>query len=263
MPTSAARTPPVLSDGVITLRPPRIDDTPDVTLACQDAESIRWTTIPTPYSAKDAEDWLTARAAPDGWWANPCWVVTVPPSDRWCGNIDIRPDGAGGAEIGFMLAPWARGQGHSIRAIRLLCTWAFGGLGLSVITWYAYVGNEASRRAARRVGFRIPDVVLRRHLPQRGERRDAWIGDLLPEDLAVAARRAEVQYLGPALTPRELDVLAELAHGSSNRGIAVALGISENTVKNHVRSILEKLQAKSRAEAVVVGLSQGLTTLPT
>ncbi len=41
------------------------------------------------------------------------------------------------------------------------------------------------------------------------------------------------------------------------------LGISENTVKNHVRSILEKLQAKSRAEAVVVGLAQGLTSLPT
>jgi len=58
-------------------------------------------------------------------------------------------------------------------------------------------------------------------------------------------------------------VLAQLARGDSNKVIAVELGISENTVKNHVRSILEKLQAKSRAEAVVVGLAQGLTSLPT
>ncbi len=49
-----------------------------------------------------------------------------------------------------MMAPWARGHGHSTRALRLACT-----LGLhrrwacEVITWYAYVGNEASRRAAR------------------------------------------------------------------------------------------------------------------
>jgi RimJ/RimL family protein N-acetyltransferase/DNA-binding CsgD family transcriptional regulator len=262
MPSSAARVPPILSDGVVTLRPPRLEDASDILAACQDAEAVRWTTIPIPYSPQDAEGWLAPRTTPDGWWEHPCWAITAVPSDRWSGNIDIRPDGLGGAEIGFMVAPWARGQGHSTRATRLACTWAFTGLQLSVITWYAYVGNEASRRAARRVGFRIPDVVLRRHLPQRGERRDAWIGDLLPDDLASAARRAEVQYLGPALTPRELDVLTELARGSSNRVIAASLGISENTVKNHVRSILEKLQAKSRAEAVVVGLSQGLTSLP-
>ena len=256
-------TPPVLSDGVITLRPPRADDAEDVTLGCQDPAAQQWTTIPVPYSYDDAEGWLASRASADQWWANPTWSVTVPPSDRWSGSIDIRPDGAGGAEVGFMLAPWARGEGHSTRALRLACSWAFTALELQVVTWYAYVGNEASRRAARRVGFRIPDVILRRHLPQRGERRDAWIGDLLPGDLAAAVRQEQARYLGPALTSRELDVLDQLATGASNRRIASALGISENTVKNHVRSILEKLQAKSRAEAVVVGLSHGLTSLPT
>ena len=47
-----------------------------------------------------------------------------------------------------------------------------------------------------------------------------------------------------------------------HRDIAEHLGISENTVKNHVRSILEKLPAKTRAEAAIVGLKRGLTTLP-
>lgn len=256
-------TPPVLSDGVITLRPPRPDDAEDIMLGCQDPQAQLWTTIPVPYALADAESWLATREDPEKWWASPAWAVTVPPSDRWSGSIDIRPDGRGGAEVGFMLGPWARGGGYSTRALRLVCTWAFTALDLQVITWYAYVGNEASRRAARRVGFRIPDVVLRRHLAQRGERRDAWIGDLLPGDLAAAVRQEQVRYLGPALTSRELDVLGQLATGASNRGIATVLGISENTVKNHVRSILEKLQAKSRSEAVVIGLSNGLTSLPT
>jgi RimJ/RimL family protein N-acetyltransferase/DNA-binding CsgD family transcriptional regulator len=263
MPPAAQPTPPVLSDGVVSLRPPRADDAEDITAACQDPQAQLWTTIPVPYSLSDAEGWLATRIPLDAWWASPLWAVTLPPEDRWCGNFDLRLDGAGGAEVGFMVAPWARGQGHSTRALRLICTWAFSNLNIEVITWYAYVGNEASRRAARRVGFRVPDVVLRKHLPQRGERRDAWIGDLVPGDLATAARRAEAHYLGPALTPREIDVLGQLAHGNSNKMIAVELGISENTVKNHVRSILEKLQAKSRAEAVVVGLAQGLTSLPT
>jgi RimJ/RimL family protein N-acetyltransferase/DNA-binding CsgD family transcriptional regulator len=262
VPSSSHPTPPVLSDGVVVLRPPRAEDADDITLGCQDPQAQLWTTVPVPYARSDAEEWLGAHATPEQWWQTPVWAVTTAPSDRWSGSIGLRPDGAGGAEIGYMIAPWARGRGMATRAIRLACTWGFSTLGLGVITWYAYVGNEVSRRAARNVGFRIPDVVLRRHLPHRGERRDAWVGDLLPDDIAAAQRRVEKHYLGPALTPRELDVLAHLARGESNRAIATALGISENTVKNHVRSILEKLQAKSRAEAVVIGLGQGLTSLP-
>jgi RimJ/RimL family protein N-acetyltransferase/DNA-binding CsgD family transcriptional regulator len=262
MPSAPRTTPPILSDGVVTLRPPRLQDAEDVMLACQDPLAQKWTTIPVPYTTADAEGWLEQHSAGPAWWDRPAWAVTLAPGDRWSGNVDIRPDGLGGAEIGYLLAPWARGHGHATRAIRLACTWGFSTLGLQVITWYGYVGNEASRRAARTAGFRIPDHVLRRHLSQRGERRDAWVGDLLPGDIAAAARQSEARYLGPALTAREHDVLTHLARGQSNRAIAAALGISENTVKNHVRSILEKLQATSRSEAVVIGLQQGLTSLP-
>jgi DNA-binding CsgD family transcriptional regulator len=162
-----------------------------------------------------------------------------------------------------MLAPWARGAGHAARALRLVCGWGFSSLGLQVVKWYAYVGNEASRQTALAVGFQVPDHVFRGYAVQRGERRDAWIGTVTPDDLAAAARLGDARgrFLGPELTRRELDVLRQLTRGQANRTIATDLGISENTVKNHVRSILEKLQAKSRAEAVVIGLRQGLTTL--
>jgi two-component system NarL family response regulator len=60
------------------------------------------------------------------------------------------------------------------------------------------------------------------------------------------------------LTVRELEVLKELALGASNREIAERLVIAENTVKNHVRSILAKLNLRNRREATRYAHSQGL-----
>jgi Response regulator containing a CheY-like receiver domain and an HTH DNA-binding domain len=62
----------------------------------------------------------------------------------------------------------------------------------------------------------------------------------------------------PSLTDRELDVLKLVAKGLSNREISEELYISENTVKNHVRNILEKLQIHSRMEAVMIAVRQKL-----
>lgn len=65
----------------------------------------------------------------------------------------------------------------------------------------------------------------------------------------------------PRLTRRESQVLGLLGEGRANREIAEALVISENTVKNHVRRLYEKLQVRSRTEAVVTGVRWGLVTL--
>jgi len=62
------------------------------------------------------------------------------------------------------------------------------------------------------------------------------------------------------LTPREMDVLRLLAHGLSNRKIAVQLTINERTVKYHVSAILAKLEAANRTEAVMRAAEQGLIT---
>ena len=60
------------------------------------------------------------------------------------------------------------------------------------------------------------------------------------------------------LTARELEVLRELATGVSNRTIAGCLFISENTVRNHVQNLLEKLNLSSRGEAVSLARQNGL-----
>ena len=63
------------------------------------------------------------------------------------------------------------------------------------------------------------------------------------------------------LSPRELDVLRLVATGSSNKRIAAALSISEETAKGHVKSILNKLDARDRTHAVALGISRGIIHL--
>ena len=76
--------------------------------------------------------------------------------------------------------------------------------------------------------------------------------------------RVEQRTAGPTprLTDRELEVLRLVAEGRSTRAIAGELFISENTVKNHVRNILEKLQLHTRMEAVMYAVRERLLDVP-
>ena len=74
---------------------------------------------------------------------------------------------------------------------------------------------------------------------------------------AAAAKLAE-RVTQVQLTPRELAALQLMANGSSNKEIAVALKISERTVKSHLAHLFDKLQVTSRTEAVRVGTRRGL-----
>ncbi|MBK5929705.1 response regulator [Halochromatium salexigens] len=81
--------------------------------------------------------------------------------------------------------------------------------------------------------------------------------------LARAVRQEPETHAEPAvafsdLTPREREILCHLAGGQSNKVIANELGISEGTVKLHVKSILRKLKMRSRVEAAVLAVEQGL-----
>ncbi len=66
----------------------------------------------------------------------------------------------------------------------------------------------------------------------------------------------------PNVTLREQEVLQMVATRAANKEIALALHISENTVKNHLRNILEKLHMKNRSQAVAYALREGLIRLP-
>jgi two-component system NarL family response regulator len=81
----------------------------------------------------------------------------------------------------------------------------------------------------------------------------------LLSEFNVLSRRVEDEGGGaPRLTDRELEVLRLVAKGNSNKEIATELVIAENTVKNHVRNILEKLHLRSRMEAAMYAVREKL-----
>ena len=87
----------------------------------------------------------------------------------------------------------------------------------------------------------------------------AMASKLLSEFQAMSKRTDDRQPLAPPkLTERELQILRLVAKGLGNRDIAQQLFISENTVKNHIRNILEKLQLHSRMEAVIYAVKEKL-----
>jgi len=73
--------------------------------------------------------------------------------------------------------------------------------------------------------------------------------------------RSEAEGFISPLTPREIEILRYIAQGYLNKQIAIELGISEQTIKNHVTSILRKLNANARTEAVVLAIKQGLISI--
>ena len=77
---------------------------------------------------------------------------------------------------------------------------------------------------------------------------------------AIAARLAHRQA-APELSPRELEVLQRIVKGRSNKEIGADLGLAENTVKNHVKMIFEKLKVADRTQAATTALQRGLARL--
>lgn len=76
----------------------------------------------------------------------------------------------------------------------------------------------------------------------------------------IASRLAE-RMMRTDLTARELEILKMLAKGPTNKEIAQALGISDNTVRNHVNSIIEKLEVSDRTEAATTAIHRGLISV--
>jgi DNA-binding NarL/FixJ family response regulator len=81
---------------------------------------------------------------------------------------------------------------------------------------------------------------------------------ILQEFRAPRLDPAQQAQASDELTPREIDILEHLVKGATNTEIAVALSITENTVKFHLRNILEKLHLQNRIQAAVYAVRQGL-----
>lgn len=119
---------------------------------------------------------------------------------------------------------------------------------------YLGVTDIAERRRLRDLLRQDPDIVF----VGAAEEADVVLDDAAATRPVHGLQGAEA---GAALTLREGEVLRLMAQGLGNKGIAAALGISAHTAKYHVASVLAKLDAHTRTEAVTRGLREGLLPL--
>lgn len=177
---------PELTDGVVLLRAHRPEDEDRIVEQCTDPETLRWTTVPRPYSPAEARDFL---AVIERSWEDEgghrFWAVTdaTDPEGRFLGTIDLRPLGGGAAETGFGLHPEGRGRGLMAGALRLAARWWFTEADGVRVHWAAPRGNFASWRVAWACGFTHHGTIPQQLAdPDGGPALDAWRASLGADD---------------------------------------------------------------------------------
>ena len=164
------------------LRPFRSDDVDAVHRASQDAESQRWiTALPVPYTREDARRFVedvAARERTDRLGLS----VVVEDDEGFAGTAGIYlRAGRLGPEIGYTVAPWARGRGYATETARALADWGLAH-GAPRVHLYVDVRNGPSLAVARRAGF-TQEGVVRGCLEYRdGTRGDAALFGRLATD---------------------------------------------------------------------------------
>lgn len=124
-----------------------------------------------------------------------------------------------------------------------------------IVVLTTYHGDVQALRAfkAGACGYLLKNLLRKElidtiNLVHRGGRR-------IPPEIATGIAE---HATADALTAREVDVLRSVARGNANKRVASGLGISEDTVKAHMKSILAKLQANDRTHAVTIALKRGI-----
>lgn len=175
--------PPLSADGV-TLRQFALKDVPALVAACNDAAIAHYQPVPSPYSDEDARAYVAAVSGgfETGRSLN---FAGVDGRDRLLGSFGLaRPlPEARVIEVGYWVAPWARGGGIATTATRLLARWALTDLGYERVELYTAADNAPSQRVAEKAGFTREGLLRERELTRDGSRRDMVVFGLLAREV--------------------------------------------------------------------------------
>jgi ribosomal-protein-serine acetyltransferase len=163
-----------LVDQATSLRPWRDSDLPALTRIGHDPDVTRWMGLPQVPRDADARAYLMSRYDGLHVGVRAPYAIVATAGGELLGSIALSHFDWGDArgEVGYWLAAAARGRGHATRAVRLICAWGFGALGLERVELQAAVDNPASQRVAERAGFTREAVLRSRWTTYGGERHD-------------------------------------------------------------------------------------------
>jgi RimJ/RimL family protein N-acetyltransferase len=204
----------VIHGDVVRLRPYRESDVDDLAAGCADPLTLRFIpAMPQPYTRDDAAWWI-GRGAKDAWTTGgAAYAIADPATDRLIGGAGLGLVVAerGQAEIGYWVAPWARGRGAATAAARALTGWAFEH-GFDRLELLTDLANTPSQRVALAAGFRHEGVRRGGGRTRSGERNDLFVWARLADDPPGPAPRLLPDLPGGTLTDGVV-TLRPLGHG--------------------------------------------------
>ncbi|MGW4696108.1 GNAT family N-acetyltransferase [Kitasatospora cineracea] len=179
----------VLRTNRLTLRPFTHGDIEDTRSACSDEVTQRWLPLPRPYTREDATAWCTEvahalRERGDGIH----FAIADTSSDRLLGTVGLKKTDwrARVSEVGYWVAPWARGRGIAAEATRVLGEWMLTDQAFQRMELRAATENTASRKVALRAGLHREGILRNAGFVHAG-RVDLVLFSLLPQDLQSTA----------------------------------------------------------------------------
>jgi RimJ/RimL family protein N-acetyltransferase len=177
---------PLLEDGFIRLVPLQDEHLDGMAALGRDSETARFTHVPVPFDQDAARDWLDRYVR--GWLEGTLAGFAIESADGagFLGFIALLRFDAEGrqAEVGYIVAARARGQGVAGRALGLVSDWCLHGLRLRRIELRIDVENLPSVRVAERLGY-VREGVLRSVYLKQGVRIDQAVYSLLPGDVGL------------------------------------------------------------------------------
>ncbi|WP_461035682.1 GNAT family N-acetyltransferase [Streptomyces mayteni] len=183
-----------ISTDRLVLRPFEEADIPALADMMNDELTAAWTSVPIPYTPGDAHRWIT-RSAPTERTSGRGIVLAVDEllTHRLVGSLHLKNTNWGTltSEVGYVVAPWARGEGYAAESVLAIAQWLFRDQKFERLELRTAAGNTASQQVAQKIGS-VSEGVLRNALIVRSRtedggwtdiRTDLIVWGLLPEDL--------------------------------------------------------------------------------
>lgn len=183
-----------LSTDRLVLRPFEEADVPELAEMMNDELTVAWTPVPTPYTHEEARDWITRRAPAERTEGRGLVLaVTEILTHRLVGSVHLMNTNwrVLSTEVGYVVAPWARGEGYAAESVLAIARWLFDDQKFERLELRTAAGNTASQQVAQKIGC-VSEGVLRNALVVRSRTEDGGWADirtdlivwgLLPEDL--------------------------------------------------------------------------------